>query len=89
MFYIERFDELMRISLLLAAPVLCALTLLEVGLGLINRYAPQLNVFTLSLALKSWLAILILALTVGNMAAFILNWLSDQSGFLRTLPLGG
>jgi type III secretion protein T len=89
MFYIERFDELMRISLLLAAPVLCALTLLEVGLGFINRYAPQLNVFTLSLSLKSWLAILILVLTVGNIGAFVLSWLSDQSGFLRALPLGG
>ena len=89
MFFIQRFDELMRISLLLAAPVLCALTLLEFGLGFINRYAPQLNVFMLSLALKSWLAIFILVLAVGNMAAFILDWLGDQRGLLQLLPLGG
>ncbi len=57
MFFVERFDELMRLMLLLAAPALCVLTLLEFGFGFMNRYSPQLNVFTLSMPLKSWLAI--------------------------------
>jgi type III secretion protein T len=89
LFFIERFDDLMRIMLLIAAPALVLLTLLEVGLGFVNRYAPQLNVFVLSLALKSWLAILILLLTVGTVASFITDWLADQRGLLQILPLGG
>jgi type III secretion protein T len=88
MFFIQRFDELLRLILLLAAPVLCVLTLLELGLGFINRYAPQLNVFTLSLSLKSWFAIVILLLTVGVFAEFIVRWLGAQHGLLRVLPLG-
>jgi type III secretion protein T len=88
MFFIQRFDELMRLVLLLAAPALCVLTLLEFGLGFINRYAPQLNVFTLSMSLKSWLAIFILILTVGSFASFVLDWLGNQRDLLQLLPLG-
>jgi type III secretion protein T len=87
MFFVERFDELMRLMLLLAAPALCALTLLEFGLGFMNRYAPQLNVFALSMSLKSWLAILILVLAVGTTADFMVQWLADQRVLLRLLPL--
>jgi len=86
LFFIDRFDELMALMLLLAAPVLCVLTLLEIGLGLVNRYAPQLNVFTLSLALKSWIAVVILLLTVGTIGSFTLDWLAGQRGLLQLLP---
>lgn len=86
-FFIERFDELMRVMLLLAAPALCVLTLLEFGLGFMNRYAPQLNVFTLSMPLKSLLAVLILLLSVGATADFVLNWLGDQRDVIKLLPL--
>jgi type III secretion protein T len=86
LFFIGRFDELMRLVLLLAAPVLCVLTLVEVGLGFVNRYAPQLNVFTLSMSLKAWLAIPILLLTVANTVEFVIDWMGQQRGLLTTLP---
>jgi type III secretion protein T len=86
MFFVHRFDDLMRITLLLSAPVLIALTLLEVGMGFINRYAPQLNVFSLSMSLKAWLAIFIVLLSLGNMSSFLLDWLGDQHGLLGMLP---
>jgi type III secretion protein T len=85
-FFIERFADLMALILLLAAPALCVLTLLEFGLGLVNRYAPQLNVFTLSLALKAWIAILVLLLTVATVGSFTLDWLAGQRGLLQLLP---
>jgi type III secretion protein T len=87
MFFVSRFDELMRLMLLLAAPALCVLTLLEFGLGFVNRYAPQLNVFTLSMPLKSLLAIFILLLAVGTTTDFVVRWLAEQSNLLRLLPL--
>jgi type III secretion protein T len=87
MFFVSRFDELMRLILLLAAPALVVLTLIEVGLGFINRYAPQLNVFTLSTALKGWLAIPVLILMIGSIVQFILDWLGSQHELLRLLPL--
>jgi type III secretion protein T len=88
LFFIHRFDDLMRLALLIAAPALCLLTLLEVGLGFVNRYAPQLNVFTLSMSLKSWLAMLILVLTAGSIASFVVDWVAGQHDLLRVIPLG-
>lgn len=87
MFFVERFDELMRLMLLLAAPALCVLTLLEFGLGFMNRYSPQLNVFTLSMPLKSLLAILILLLAIGATTDFVVHWLAGQRDLIRLLPL--
>ncbi len=86
-FFVQRFDELMRLMLLLAAPALCVLTLLEFGLGFMNRYAPQLNVFTLSMPLKSLLAILILLLAIGTTTDFVVHWLAGQRDLIKLLPL--
>lgn len=86
LFFVERFDQLMRLMLLLAAPALCLLTLLEFGLGFMNRYAPQLNVFTLSMPLKSLLAVFILLLTVGVTADYVVDWLAGQRNLLELLP---
>jgi type III secretion protein T len=88
LFFVQRFDELMRLVLLLAAPALCVLTLLEAGFGFINRFAPQLNVFTLSMSLKAWFSVAILALTVTSIGEFIVRWLAGQRGLLQLLPFG-
>jgi type III secretion protein T len=56
--------RLFAFALLLASPVLFVLFVVEVGFGLLNRAAPQLNVFNITMTLKSaiGLAILVLAL---------------------------
>lgn len=47
-------------SLLLAAPVLIAMFLAELGLALVSRFAPQLQVFFLAMPIKSALGIFVL-----------------------------
>jgi type III secretion protein T len=47
-------------ALLLAAPVLLAMFLSELGLALISRFAPQLQVFFLAMPIKSALGIFVL-----------------------------
>jgi type III secretion protein T len=56
--------RLFAFALLLASPVLFVLFVVEVGFGLLNRAAPQLNVFNITMSLKSvvGLAVLVLAL---------------------------
>jgi type III secretion protein T len=56
--------RLFAFALLLASPVLLVLLLVELGFGLLNRAAPQLNVFNITLSIKSavGLAVLFLAL---------------------------
>lgn len=60
------FARLMVLAVMLATPALAVLYLVDGGLGLVNRYAPQLNVFSLGLAIKSWIATaVVLAMTTG------------------------
>jgi type III secretion protein T len=59
------FGRLMRLALLVAAPALVLLYLVDGMLGLINRFAQQLNVFSLSLSLKAVVAHAVLWLQLG------------------------
>ncbi|XBS70289.1 type III secretion system export apparatus subunit SctT [Acerihabitans sp. KWT182] len=48
--------------MILASPVLAALLLSEILLGLLSRFAPQMNAFSISLTIKSLIAFFILLL---------------------------
>lgn len=45
-------DAVTRAGVVIAAPLVVAMLVAEIGLGLINRYAPPINVFDLALGLK-------------------------------------
>ena len=85
LFFIDKFAELLSLSLLLSAPVLLVLTLVEFGLGLVNRYARQLNIFALSLSIKAWLGSFILVLMLTTVIQFIVNWIEQQDALLSSL----
>ena len=50
-------DDMLRTTVIIAAPVIMVMFLATLGLGLVNRTAPQLNVFFLSMPVKSALGI--------------------------------
>lgn len=58
-------DHIMGLAILIAAPAMIAMFLSEFGLGLVSRFAPQLNVFFLAMPVKSAVGILMLILYIG------------------------
>ncbi|MDR2366685.1 MAG: type III secretion system export apparatus subunit SctT [Deltaproteobacteria bacterium] len=60
LFFVSLVDWLMLQTLLLAGPVVAVCLLTDVSLGLVNRFASQLNVYILSMPIKSGLAMFIL-----------------------------
>ncbi len=60
------FGRMMVLATLFASPVLTVLFLIDLGLGLVNRFAQQLNVFTLSLSIKSFAATAVIVLLLGS-----------------------
>ena len=60
-FALETADGAMETTLVIAAPLVLLMFLATVGFGLMNRSAPQLNVFFLSMPVKSALCIATLA----------------------------
>ncbi|MDR0740323.1 MAG: type III secretion system export apparatus subunit SctT [Puniceicoccales bacterium] len=53
-------DEIMEAVFCFSAPILIVLFLAEFGLGMISRFAPQLNVFFMAMPVKSWLSVFFL-----------------------------
>lgn len=58
------FSDMMRISMALAAPVLLATFLTDLALGMINRVAPQVQVFFVSMQIKPAVAVLVVFTSV-------------------------
>ena len=59
-FFLEVLDDLVRTIVILAAPAIIAMLMATFGLGLMNRFAPQLNVFFLAMPVKSLIAMIVL-----------------------------
>lgn len=60
--FLNAIDNMMTLAFIFASPVAMILFLSTFGLGLINRFAPQLNVFFLSMPINSAIAVFILIL---------------------------
>lgn len=65
MFFAGRVAWLMATMMLLSAPIVAACLLTDMSLGLINRFAAQLNVYVLGMPIKSALAMFLLFLSFG------------------------
>ncbi|WP_049841084.1 type III secretion system export apparatus subunit SctT [Klebsiella sp. RIT-PI-d] len=53
-------NELMISAVILVGPVVVSLFLIEISIGILSRFAPQLNAFSVALSVKSFVAFLVL-----------------------------
>ena len=60
-------DRLTHLAVLMGAPVMIAMFLAEMGLGLVSRFAPQLQVFFLAMPIKSGIAMFVFAVYAVTM----------------------
>jgi type III secretion protein T len=70
-------SRFLSLGLSLGLPLVVALLVIELGLGLMNRSLPQLNVFSLSMPLKMLGAMFGLTLIFGYYFDRIAQWLAD------------
>lgn len=77
-------DELMQLTLLLAAPAIVAMFISEISLALIGRFAPQLQVFYVAMPLKSIVGLVLLAFSLTSVLAHA----DDQMVSLSVLLTG-
>jgi type III secretion protein T len=82
---IAEFSSLLTLAVMLAAPALVVASLLDLSLGLINRYAPQLNVFSMTLSIKAWVATFIVLLSLGTFVDVVTRRLLENRGLLNLL----
>jgi len=82
------FGRLMVLATLFAAPALTVLFLIDAALGLMNRFAQQLNVFTLSMSLKAFAATFVLLLLVGSFVTAIVRDIASRPDVIRGILTG-
>lgn len=78
LYALDNLDFLMLNAVLVASPFILVALLSDVALGLINRFAPQLNVFILSMPIKSGICALLIIFYLGP----FLDHFSDLFGVL-------
>jgi type III secretion protein T len=67
----QQFQAMFELSVSFALPSIVVMFLVDTALGLVNRSAPQLNVFFVAMPIKSVMAVLVLALSMGyGLSAF-------------------
>ncbi len=66
----QQLNRLIAVMLILASPVLLIMFLIEVGLALVSRFAPQLQVFFLAMPIKSAVGLLVLVVFAATLFDF-------------------
>ena len=78
-FFEGEFGRFFVLVVLLSGPFLVVLYIADAGLGLVNRFAQQLNVFALAAPIKSALAVLMLIPMVPVLVDAVLHDLSERA----------
>ena len=82
---LQLLDSVMRLGLLFAGPAIIAMFLSELGLALVSRFAPQLQVFFLAMPVKSAVGLLLLILSLGIILTEAGRRLPTPQGILGTM----
>ncbi|MBQ4199998.1 MAG: type III secretion system export apparatus subunit SctT [Kiritimatiellae bacterium] len=82
-FALGTLDGMMRSTFIISAPVIILMFLATIGLGFVNRTAPQLNVFFLSMPVKSALGVAMLVAYLGYIIDMLMY--TDDSAILGPL----
>lgn len=83
--FVGQFNYMMTTVLVMAAPVMVVMLIIDLSFGLVNRYAPQLNVFALTMPIKAWLATALILLLVGVYVEILLERLGSNRHLLGLL----
>ncbi|MBQ9536452.1 MAG: type III secretion system export apparatus subunit SctT [Desulfovibrionaceae bacterium] len=70
LYFASKVAWLMTFTILLSAPITVACLLVDISLGLINRFSPQLNAYVLAMPIKSGLAAVLLTLYLALLLHF-------------------
>lgn len=86
-------DKLMWLAVLLSAPVIFSMFLAEVGLGIVSRFVPQLQVFFLAMPVKSAIAIFVFSVYVGTLFGYLkeeyIDFVTRSLDVVRSLLVPG
>jgi type III secretion protein T len=76
--WLAQLDGVVKVALLFSAPAIVAMFLSELGLALVSRFAPQLQVFFLAMPIKSAVALLVMVMYVSTLFDYAGEWTREH-----------
>ncbi|MFK8067907.1 MAG: type III secretion system export apparatus subunit SctT [Gammaproteobacteria bacterium] len=76
--FLQQFDQILAVALLMAAPIIVIIFLAEFALGLMGRFVPTVNIFLLAMPIKSVLVFFVLGLYLGTILVFLKGRILSQ-----------
>lgn len=73
MLLLAQLDRLVMLAVLLGAPVVFSMFLAEVGLAIVSRFVPQLQVFFMAMPIKSAIAMYVFAVYSATLLGYVMN----------------
>lgn len=70
---VELFSECVVLGIKFAFPVLAAEFLVEIGVGILNKIVPQINVFVINIQLKVIVGLGLLVLLISPIGEYLSN----------------
>ena len=86
-FFLKQFILIAKLAVIIGGPVIITMFLAEFGLGLIGRFAPQLNIFFLSMPIKSAISNFILIFFWGTLILYFGDMLRGIKDNIESLDL--
>ncbi len=77
---LAQLDRLVMLAVLLGAPVIFAMFLAEVGLAIVSRFVPQLQVFFMAMPIKSAIAMYVFAIYSATLLGYVTDEIGNFSG---------
>lgn len=82
------FGRMMALAIALASPFLGIMLLIDMALGLLNRFAPQFNAFQFSMSIKAMGSAIVMIILLSLMLQAVAADVLARPGTLRTLLSG-
>lgn len=76
-FLLSQLDRMMRLAIIMSAPVMFAMFLAEIGLAIVSRFVPQLQVFFLAMPIKSGIALFMFAIYITVLFDYSIDAVKD------------
>jgi len=83
--FIDQSQNIFRLAFILAAPMVILMFCIDFTLGIANKFVPELNVFFISLPIKSLVAMLIMALYIPTLFGSFEEAFTAALNVIRTL----
>lgn len=76
--------KVLFLSVQLAAPVIIAILLVDIILGVANRFAPQINVWELGFNVRGYVGVLLLFLSIGFIGSQVVHYTGESDQEIQT-----